>query len=123
MGKHFDGWGNPILGFAEMLAWYAGDGQSLSVIRRLPPFRYVVMPDVEIILDVDEPDRIEVRRIWPGGNVLKSHFVGKRVISVLRSLYSSPEAVWRHRRDGTKVIWKHSGRVIESAWSNLFGYR
>jgi hypothetical protein len=123
VNKHFDGWGRTIVGYMDMVRWYQGDEESLKVIRNLPPFRYVVVPDAEIILDVRRPDQVTIRLTWPGGNLSKIYFIGPRVINSLRALYVSSEVSWRHRKEENTVIWKRRGKVIPCVWSNYYPVR
>ncbi len=123
VSKHFDAWGTPILDFFGMIRWYRADPDSLAVIRRLPSFRYVVIPDVELTIELPEAVSLEIRCTWPCGSIINRKILGERVIDALRRLYVSSEVEWRVSRAEKYIIWKRKGKVIPALWSNYYPTR
>jgi len=116
--RHFDAWGHPILGYFEMLNYFANDSESLRVIRRLPSFRYVCLPTCHIVLEGREPLTMTIVNVWPGGHTRISRNVANTSLEALRRLYGRSEVTWRHYRAVSGVEFVHLGKVIPALWSN-----
>jgi hypothetical protein len=118
--QHFDAWGNPILGFLEMIRYYSGDERSLTNLRHFGLQGVVVIPSVEIEIRLDNPGEMFVMLVYPAGWVRNRIIMTDRVKTSMRHLYVSPETHWRHYRGDNSIIWKRKGRVIRALWTNLY---
>jgi hypothetical protein len=115
MIKHFDAWGNPILGYLDMISYFKDDFSSISVLRNYAPIRYACMPEVHIILDPAYLETIAVEIAYPGEIHRNSIIVKQHTLDALRRLYKSSEASWRHHKEGSKIVFTHKAKVIHVA--------
>lgn len=124
MNLHFDGRGHRTLDFQSMIEKYRGDVRSLSVLRQFAPYKYVVCPDVEIIVKFGLLVAVDVRLIYPGEIRSVGKNVSVRGLEALRRLYKSDDAAWRRCRIDGGVMFSHRGCVIEnkSAAGSSTGY-
>jgi len=112
MKNHWDAWHNPILGYFDMLSYYRRDAGSIEVLRKNPSHRYIAIASVQIIIDPSRPNEITVNRVYPGGQSSQIHLIGQRVLIALRALYSRTGGIWKASKDGRKVIFSMSGRIV-----------
>jgi hypothetical protein len=112
MKKHFDGNGHVTLDFASMLELYADRRASLVILRCFPPYRYLVVPDIEIHVKRDPCDQSYVLHRYPG-EVRKLDFkISEHGRVALRRLYKSGDLAWRRSVNSEEVIFSHPGQVI-----------
>ena len=114
MRIHFDGRGHRILDYLSMIERYRGDAASLAVLRNFAPYRYVVCPDVEIIVKNGPLVAVDVRLIYPGEIVTVCKNVSPQGLQALRRLYKSGDLAWRRMALDGGFAFCHRGRVIEN---------
>jgi hypothetical protein len=114
MGKHFDGRGHKTLDYFGMLDLYDHEHKSLAVLHRLPPHRYVCVPDVKIIVKKGGSDAFEVVLSYPGEvRRLLIQWTTRRREALWR-LIKSGDLSWRVWQDRDYIEIFHLGRVIEN---------
>jgi hypothetical protein len=111
---HFDGRGHKILGYFEMIKYYAGRIASLAVLRRFSPTMYTCIPDVEIHVKKGQSDNLEVILVYPAETVHLTCQSTERRSAALRRLYKSGDLNWRRRDTAFEVIFYHAGCLIEN---------
>ena len=114
MNLHFDGRGHRILSFFDMINRYRGDKKSTDVLRRLAPYRYVVVPDVEIIVKKGMLVAVEVKLIYPGETRTVTRHMNNRSLAALRRLYKSGDPAWRIYPLADGLMFSRRGCVIEN---------
>jgi hypothetical protein len=119
--RHFDAWGQPILDIFGMLNYYAGDGKSMSIVRNFPPYKYVALPKVEIVIPLPFEGIIEVKRTWPAASTHNQVICGSRVINALRSQIRRPGGHWIVLRASQSITMVLPGRAIKAKWCNYGG--
>jgi hypothetical protein len=112
MNKHFDGNGHITLDFAHMLELYADRRASLVILRHFPPFRYLVVPDIEIHVKKDPSGQSYLVHRYPGEIRNLEIKLNKRALEALRRLFKSGDVQWRVRRTGDETVFVHPGQVI-----------
>jgi hypothetical protein len=112
MNKHFDGNGHVTLDFAHMLELYADRRGSLVILRHFPPFRYIVVPDIELHIKKDRSVPSYVVHRYPGEIRSLEIKLNQRALDALRRLYKSGDLCWRVTRGKDETVFAHPGRVI-----------
>lgn len=108
----YDAWGKKILPHQAMLLYYKDDQNSLDIVRRWMPHRYVCLPNVEIRIGTVGEGFVVVTLIYPGETIEKALEPSTRVLEALRRTYRNGKG-WSHEcKNGKVVIFRRSGRVI-----------
>ena len=110
--RHFDGNGHVTLSFDQMMTLYSDRKRSLAILRRFPPFKYIVVPDVEIHVKKDPSDQSYVVHRYPGEIRTLEIKLNQRGKEALRRLYKSGDLAWRVSRETGEVVFFHPGEVI-----------
>jgi hypothetical protein len=110
--KHWDAWGNPILPYPEMRKIYQFDQHSLEHLRKHLPHRTVVLPDIEIRIDLDRPSTVTVYYIYPAGNESRTFILSLRALDALRRTYKGRKGWCREVTKSGWVILRHKGTLI-----------
>lgn len=112
MKRHFDGNGHVTLGFGQMLELYADRRASLVILRRFPPFKYLVIPDIELHIRKDTSERSYIIHRYPGEIRRLEIKCNDRALASLRRLYRSGDLAWRSHVEPGGVWFFHPGQVI-----------
>lgn len=121
MGQHFDGRGHKTLGYFEMLQLYDHEHKSLAVLHRLPPHRYVCIPDVKIIIKKRGSEAFEVDLSYPRETIRLSKQWTSRRREALWRLIKSGDLSWKVWQDKDCIELFHLGRVIENKSATDYG--
>lgn len=121
MNPHFDGRGHRTLGYMEMLERYRYDRRSVDVLRRFAPYRYLVIPDVEIIVKSGPMVALDLRFIYPGETISVCKNPNAIACDALRRLYRSGDTVWRVCKLSDGVMFSRRGCVIEDKSAVNYG--
>jgi len=111
---HYDGWGHRILGYFDMLTRFGPDNPSRAILRRLQPYRYVVMPDVQIIVKKRSADELHVVLTWPCETRRLIFKCNDRRMEALRRLYRSGDLAWRRIDLGDEIMFSRPGVIIRN---------
>lgn len=114
MKQHFDGWGHRTCDYFLLVDRFRGDHASMKVLRNFAPFRYVVLPDVEIRLQKGMEGLVEVVLFWPGESRRLCKKIDERAWLALRRLWMSGDLTWKRRKEGETFILSREGRVVEN---------
>lgn len=120
MGKHFDGWGHVTLGYLELVKRFSRDYPSLAAIRQLAPYKYVIMPDVEINVKKGRSDELDVVLYWPGETRRFCKKCDERSLDALRRLARSQKSGWVYFALPGGARFFRRGRVIVNKAATVF---
>jgi hypothetical protein len=95
-----------------MLALYADRKPSLAVLRRFPPHKYLVIPDVELHVKKDPCDQSYLIKIYPGSAVRLDIKLNDRALIALRRWYRSGDITWRVTKGKEETVFFHPGQVV-----------
>jgi hypothetical protein len=95
-----------------MLSLYADRKPSLAVLRRFAPYKYLVIPDIELHVKKDPSDQSYLIKRYPGEIRRLEFKCNARAIEALRRLYKSGDLNWRIKRGEGETIFFHPGQVI-----------
>lgn len=110
--KRFDAAGHRILSREDMLSYYQNDRASLDIVKRNMPYRYVVIPAIEILIDKQNPGSVDVYLIFPGETKLIEKDVSVRAVEGLRATYrGKPGWVVKGERNGA-ICLRREGRIV-----------
>lgn len=110
--KRYDAWGNPILPLFAMKSFYRGNDRATSILERLMAHQYVVVPNVEIRINLQDTSSIYVWLIYPGGSRMIVHNASKKRLEGLRALFKGKKG-WTHYTDKNSfVVFRREGCVI-----------
>ena len=110
--RHFDGNGHITLSFDQMLSLYADRKPSLVILRRFPPFKYLVIPDIEIHVKKGYSEHSYIVHRYPGEVRRLACKLSERSIDALRRLYKSGDLSWKIQKEGDEIIFFRPGQVI-----------
>ena len=109
---HFDGNGHVTLSFDQMLSLYADRKPSLAILRQFAPYKYLVVPDVEIHVKKDPCGQSYMVKRYPGEVRRLDIKCNDHALQALRRLYKSGDLQWRIKRAEGETIFFHPGQVI-----------
>jgi hypothetical protein len=118
--RHYDGWGNPILSFFDMRAYWAKCDRSTAVLKAKLPYAYACIPHVTIRIDKVCRSEATVFCLYPGGSECKVYFLNERRLEALRRLYKAPRGGWVVKETPQDITFKKLGCVVALRW-NRFG--
>lgn len=110
--KHFDGNGHVTLAFDQMLRLYSDRKPSLVVLRLLAPYKYLVIPDIELHIKKDPMDQSYVLHRYPGEIRTLDIKLNKIAREALRRLYKSGDLNWRISRKPDETVFFRPGQVV-----------
>lgn len=110
--KRYDAAGNPILPLEAMKLYYKDDPNALDILKSKMPFRYVVIPDIEIHIKLTQPGQARLYRIFPGATEDYDIELSERAVERCRWLYRRGGR-WTHTSVGDfTCILKRKGTIV-----------
>lgn len=103
--KHFDGWGNPILDFYSMRAYYLRNSTGWAVVTTSLPYQYATIPSVTIRFWKSDPACVTVFLVYPAGQREFTRQLSKRAVEALRRTYKRKKGwLGKLHPDGTVTL-------------------
>lgn len=115
--SHWDMRGNPIVDFYEMRKRYASCAHSTKVLLCCLPHQYVVVPDVYITINSDNPKEAKVNTVYPGGENGRIVELSDNAIASLRKLYKNLRSNWKVQTRGKVTTFSRVGGVKRPNYS------
>ena len=99
-------------GLFTMLMYYEDDKSSQDTIRRFRPSELLVVPDIYIRLNKDNPANLTIARVYP--NLQEARFVAasNRAVDCLRKLFKSKGGVWECYKEGRLIVFHKNCKVL-----------